>query len=318
MLRLRATLLVCLLAITAACSNSHDSGSAPLPLLARYELSSTDSVPEGVAFDPQQRSFYATSLHGGGIVRIDASGREFVFREPDYSVRIVGAKVDAQRRKLWVCAEIEGGDDRVWVFGLADAKIEREYLLSDIASNASCNDLVVSTAGIAYVTDSVNPNVYKLDPALNSNGELLVTDPRFADVTGAGLGLNGIALTPDENALLVGKYVPASMFRIGLGAADDITPITLSGDTLPAPDGLALLNNDLYAVSNASVSRLRFNAVYTAAEVKTVAQESGLSTATVAESQLYVVKSEVAKFVLGQPLDLPFEIFRVDLNAFNP
>jgi hypothetical protein len=38
------------------------------------------------------------------------------------------------------------------------------------------------------VTDSDNPNVYKLDPALNSNGELLVSDPRFADVTSAGLG----------------------------------------------------------------------------------------------------------------------------------
>jgi sugar lactone lactonase YvrE len=317
MQRTCALLLVCMLAITTACSNSNDSDQAPPPLLERYELSSQDSVPEGVAFDPQERSFYATSLQGGGIVRIDSSGREFVFREPDHSVRLVGVKVDAPRRQLWVCAQLEGGDHRVWVFGLANAELEWEFLLSAISSDGSCNDLVVDSKGIAYVTDPMHPNVYKLDPAVNSNGEVLATDPRLADITGAGLGLNGIALTPDESAVIVGKYVPASLFLIPVNTAAEITPITLSGDTLPAPDGLALLDAGLYAVSNDSVSQLRFNGDYTAAEVVNVPQQSGLSTATVAESQLYVIKSEVAKFVLGLPLDTPFEIFRVDLGAFT-
>jgi hypothetical protein len=46
-------------------------------------------------------------------------------------------------------------------------------------------------------------------------------------------------------------------------------------------------------------------------------QVSGLSTATVAEGQLYVIKSDVTNFVLNRPLDLPFEIFRVDLAEFD-
>jgi hypothetical protein len=49
-----------------------DLASAP-PLLESYALSSPDSVPEGVAFDPVERSFYATSLQGGGVVRIDSA-----------------------------------------------------------------------------------------------------------------------------------------------------------------------------------------------------------------------------------------------------
>ena len=316
MMRTCAPLLVCLLAIFAACSNSNDSDHPPPPLLENYVLSSPDSVPEGVAFDPQERNFYATSLQGGSIVRIDSSGRESVFREPDYSVRLGGVKIDAQRRKLWVCAQLLGADQRVWVFGLASGELEREFLLSAIDANGACNDLVVDSKGVAYVTDPANPNVYKLDPAMNSNGEVLVTDAGFADVTGVGLGLNGITLTPDESALIVGKFVPPSIFRVDLAAAD-VTPVTLSG-ALPSPDGLTVLDGDVYAVSNASVSRLRFNSDYTAAEVVTAAQQSGLSTATVAESQLYVIKSDVSNFVLLQPLDTPFEIFRVDLDAFGP
>ena len=54
-----------------------------------------------------------------------------------------------------------------------------------------------------------------------------------------------------------------------------------------------------------------------AGNVVTVAQRSALSAATVAESRLYVIKSDVLHFFLNQTLDTPFEIFRVDINAFD-
>ncbi len=111
--------------------------------------------------------------------------------------------------------------------------------------------------------------------------------------------------------------MPASLLRVSLPDADSIEPIVLTGDTLPSPDGLAVLDGDLYAVSGDSVSRVRPNANFTSGEVVTVAQKSGLSTATVAESELYVIKSEVVNFVLNRPLDTPFEIFRVDNGAFD-
>jgi sugar lactone lactonase YvrE len=320
---MRATILliVCLAALASACSDSNDSNDSTItatPLLDRYELSSTDSVPEGIAFDPQERAFYTTSLQGGGIVRIDAEGRESIFRAADQQARLVGAKVDAGARRLWVCAQLlEPGDNRVWVFDLESGQLELEFLLGALTTNGSCNDLVLDSAGVAYVTDPGNPYLYRLDPA-SGLGAILATDPQFADVTGAGLGLNGIALTPDESALIVGKFVPASLLRVSLPNADSIEPIALSGDTLPAPDGLAVLNGDLYAVSGASVSRVRPNADFSAGEVVTVPQISGLSTATVAESGLFVIKSDVLNFVLDQPLQTPFEIFRVDLSAFGP
>jgi sugar lactone lactonase YvrE len=314
-------LLLCIAALTAACSDSNNArpiGIALTPLADSYLLSSPDSVPEGVAYDPVERMFYTTSLQGGGIVRIDADGRESVFRAADHRARLVGTKVDEKRRLLWVCAQqVDGGDNRVWVFDLVSAELTMEFFLNAVADNGSCNDLIVDTAGIAYVTDSSNPNLYRLDAATGT-AAILVSDPQLADVTGVGLGANGIALTPDESALIVGKFFPASLLRVSLPDADVIEPVALTGDTLPPPDGLAVLDGDLYTVSDASVSRVRLNSQFTAGEVVNAAQTSGLSTATVADSDLYVINSEVLNFVLMQPLNTPFEIFRVDIDAFDP
>lgn len=313
-----ACTLACIITLIAACSDSNNSNSSPVPLPARYELSSEDSVPEGVAFDPSERMFYTTSLQGGGIVRIDPSGEETVFRVADNRARLVGAKVDAAARRLWVCAQqVDGLDNRVWVFDLVTGDLVLEFLLGALATDGSCNDLVLDSAGVAYVTDSVNPNIYRLDPATGT-GSVLTTSPMLDDITGAGLGLNGIALTPDESTLIVGKFVPASLLRVSLDDPDTIEVIALTGATLPPPDGLAVLDGDVYAVADASVSRVRLSADSRSGEVVTVPQISGLSTAAVAESQLYVIKSEVLNFVLNQPLALPFEIFRVDLAAFEP
>jgi sugar lactone lactonase YvrE len=320
-IRASSVLALCIMAIATACSDSNDSGSpAPttvIPLLDRYVLSSDDSVPEGVTFDPQNREFYATSLQGGSIVRVDAQGNESIFRAADNRAQLVGTKIDVQTRRLWVCAqEVDDIDNRVWVFNLENGELDLEFLLGALSADGSCNDLVLDSAGVAYVTDPANPYLYRLDPATGT-GTILATDPLFNDTSGAGLGLNGIALTPDESALIVGKLIPATLFRVSLPDAETIESIELSGDALPAPDGLAILEGDLYTVSANSVSRVSMNSRYSAGEVVTVTQSNGLSTATVAEDKLFVIKSDVINFVLNRPLDIPFEIFRVDLNAFD-
>lgn len=316
-MRTSTVLILCIVALVTACSDSNNADFTVTPLLERYELSSDDSVPEGVAFDSRERAFYATSLQGGSIVRINAAGEESVFRARDNRARLVGAKVDARQRRLWVCAQqVDGIDNRVWVFDLTTAQLDMEFLLGALTANGSCNDLVLDSAGVAYVTDSANPYLYRLDPSTGT-GSILASDPLFDDITNLGLGLNGIALTTDESALIVGKFVPPSLLRVSLPDADSIEPIVLTGNTLPSPDGLAVLNGDLYTVAGGSVSRIRPNANFTSGEVVTVAQKSGLSTATIAESELYVIKSEVVNFVLMRPLETPFEIFRVVSSAFD-
>lgn len=301
----------------AACSDSNDTPIPPDPLLARYELSSPDSVPEGVAFDPVERAFYATSLQGGSITRIAADGTESVFRPADNRARIGGAKVDATARRLWVCAtQVDGLDDRVWVFDLESGARLLEFVLGALSTGGSCNDLTLDDSGAAFVTDPANPFIYRLDP-VSGEGEVFASDPLFSDASGMGLGLNGIAMSVDGGALIVARFLPAALLRVSLPNGDSVVPLALSGDALPAPDGLAVLDGDIYAVSDNTVSRVRPNTDSTAGTVTVVPQISGLSTATVAEGALYVIKSDVTNFALLRPLNPPFEIFRVDLEAFG-
>ena len=310
--------LVALLAALVACSDSSDNAPAPQPLLARYVLSSQDSVPEGVAFDPVDRAFYATSLQGASITRIAADGSETLFRPADNRARLGGVKIDANTRRLWVCAnQVDAMDNRVWVFDLDSGAQVLEFLLGALSPGGDCNDLALDDSGVAFVTDPANPFIYRLDP-VSEQGEVLATDPLFIDITGAGLGLNGIALSPDGSALLVAKFAPAGLLRVSLPDAATITQVALSGDALPPPDGLAVLDGELYSVSDRAVSRVRLGAGDASGEVSVATQISGLSTATIADEQLYVIKSEVFNFVLERPLELPFEIFRVDLADFPP
>ena len=230
---------------------------------------------------------------------------------------MLGAKVDSDNRRLWVCAQgVDGLDNRVWVFDLASAELVLEFFLGALTTDGSCNDLTLDEAGIAYVTDPTNPYIYSLDPESESS-RILATDPLFVDLTTAGLGLNGIVLTADGSALIVAKFFSAELLRVSLPDGDSITLLNLSGDALPAPDGLAELNGDIYAVSNSAVSRIQLNEDASGGDVVVAAQISGLSTATVAEGALYVIKSEVTNFFLMGTLDTPFEFFQVDLDAFE-
>ncbi|MDX1734489.1 MAG: hypothetical protein R3228_08980 [Halioglobus sp.] len=311
---LRQTLVTLLaLALLQACTDNDE----PLtPLAERYVLGSPDSVPEGVAFDPWERRFYATSLNGGSITRISADGTESIFRAADGRAELLGAKVDPVRNLLWVCAQgVDGLDNRVWTFDISSAEMTGEYFLGALATDGSCNDLVLDSDGTAYVTDPANPFIYALDPD-SGEGRVLATDPLFADVTGSGLGLNGIAIAPDGDALIVAKFLPPSLLRVSLPGAETVEQIALDG-ALPFPDGLAELGGDIYAVSNDSVSRIRLGADGNTGSVVTRSQISGLSTATTAEGALYAIKSEVFNFVGRQTLNTPFEIFRVDLDAFD-
>ncbi|MEZ5566899.1 MAG: hypothetical protein R3E54_00825 [Halioglobus sp.] len=312
-------LMILLLAAVAAatgCSDSSDNAPG-VSLLQRYVLSSADSVPEGIAYDGHDAAFYVTSLQGASIVRIAADGSESIFRPADNRAAIGGAKIDSEARRLWVCAQrVDGLDGRVWVYNLDSTELMHEFLLGALSTGGTCNDLALDANGRAYVTDPANPFLYRLD-ADTGEGDVLASDPLFNDLTGAGLGLNGVAVTPDRSALIVAKFFPAGLLRVSLPDGENISQVQLSGDTLPPPDGLVFLDDDLYAVSGEAVSRVRFATDFTSAQVRVAPQISGLSTATVAQGRVYVVKSGVVNFVLGRPLDTPFEVFALDLNAFE-
>ena len=61
-------------------------------------------MPESIAYDPVEEAFYIGSTRKGKIVKVDKEGKvkDFIRPRQDGLWMVVGMKVDARRRVLWV------------------------------------------------------------------------------------------------------------------------------------------------------------------------------------------------------------------------
>ena len=312
--------------ILLSCMRCHD------PLQLEYILSSNDSFPEGVTFDPIDRAFYAGSLEGGTITRIDAEGTESTFFESDTELSFTGMKVDPCRRQLWVCTsfsnpEIPFGEEgfrfgEIWIFDLENGQKRYEYSLSEISANARCNDLIIDKEGVGYIPDSQKPNIYSIEP-LNDTGQLFASDPLLEpefNLTNAPRffvpGSNGVVITPGGNYLLVANTYASTLFRVSLKNPSEIIEVTLTGDEFRFPDGLVMVDEILFAVSSDKIHRVTFSdPSFEEGTVTSIDFIQGMTTGTLAEGQFYVIKSLPTRE--DENPDFPFKIIKVDLALFD-
>lgn len=291
-----------------------------------YTLSNPMSLPEGVAFDSKSRRFFATGLLSGQITQIDAAtGEETLFhRNSGEAMQFSGAKVDVERRRLWVCAS----DISVPRGGVSVFDIDTGTLICHIALSRAgiCNDVCLDADGVGYITDSFQPVIFRVDFSSGSVGEF-VRDTKMSAPTGQ-LGLNGITITPDGAYIIGGFSSPSKLFVASRTAPDGVREIDLSGDPFAVPndlnfagaDGIIFIGEKLYVVNDGAVQEVTFTAPdYSAGSVKNaVAPESGLTTATVVDGELFVIKSEVLRAMhMRQPPRLPFKIYRFERSVFT-
>jgi sugar lactone lactonase YvrE len=302
-----------------------------VPLLDEYPLGSKDSLPEGVTFDPIDRAFYAGSLNGDTITRVDADGSESVFFDLDSDVSVSGMKIDAHNRRLWVCASFRDlmiplGEDgslytEIWIFDLVSGAKTHTYSLPAIFPNARCNDFNLDENGIGYFPDSQKPNIYKIDPDEDvgtiyvENDPILEPESTLSDALRFFVpGSNGVVVTPDQPYLLIANTPANTLFRVSLSDPSDIIEVTLHGDDFTSPDGLVLLHETLYAVSSGEIHRVTFTSTtFDEGTVQSIDFIDGTTTGTRAENQLYVIKSIVNA---QDETDFPF-IIKVDLSLFD-
>jgi Cu-Zn family superoxide dismutase len=303
------------------------------PLADEYPLSSEDSFPEGVTFDPIDRAFYAGSLNGSTITRIYADGTESVFLDLDSEVSFTGMKVDADNRRLWVCAGlvdpiIPQGEEgswfgEIWIFDLVSKEKTHAYPLTDIVPNTNgrCNDFIIDENGIGYIPDSHQPHIYRIDPdedaaTLFALDAILETECPFPASTCFFIpGSNGVVITPDARFLLIANTYASTLFRVSLEDPSDIIEVTLGGDDFTFPDGLVMFDQTLYGVSSEKIHQVTFtDTSFDEATVQSIEFIGGTTTGTLAENQLYVIKS----LKTGEDdTDLPFKIVKVDLSLFD-
>jgi hypothetical protein len=213
-----------------------------------FTINEKDLIPEGIAYDPTQKEFYVGSILKRKIVRIDPSGRvsDFKSEGQDGLYTVLGMKVDAKRRTLWVCSaggaaakEFEGYAG-IFKYDLRTGKLIKKYVLDNKQGPHQFNDIVINAGGDAYFTDSKGRGVYTIKH--DKDALEVFIEPKTFDYP------NGIALSPDEKLLFVADW--ESIYTINI-ADKKRSPLTLpEGEKIGGLDGMYYYRGSLVGIRN--------------------------------------------------------------------
>ena len=242
-----AAVLAALLAVPAAgvaqAASSPPGGGRVLDLISLPDGFS----PEGITIDPRGVA-YLGSLADGDIYAADLRTGEGEVVSQGPGSPSVGLKIDRHGR-LFVSG---GPSGTARVIDAASGDVLATYVLT--TNPSFINDVVLTRAG-AWFTDSAQAQLYFLP--VGPSGELpdvsqVQTVPLTGDwVQQPGFNANGIAETPDHQALLVIQSATATLFRVD-PATGEATAVDLGGAALPNGDGLLVIGRTLYVVQNFS------------------------------------------------------------------
>ncbi len=314
---------------SAGAGGDGGAGGATAPLLDEYVLSDETLVPESGIFDPTSRSFYVGSESKGNITRVEADGTESIFFTPPAPEmwRTLGTTLDDAARRLWVCAQRpDDSTQEIWVFDLESGDRAVALNLADAAPGSTCNDIAVDGAGLAYISDSENPRVYRADAEAET--VTVWADDPLLNPNGDGLfGGNGIAVTEDDGFVIVSKTsagLTPNLVRIALNDPTTVGELVATPALEAFADGMTFLDGDLYIamVVAGDVVRLTSEDDWATASVAIApagagTQVLGISTVRPAEGQLYAIYSDITRVLLDLPPVPPFRIFKVDLGSFE-
>lgn len=220
--------------------------------------------PEGIAIG-RRGTAYVGSLADGDVYVFDVRSGEEIRTLEGPGTPSVGLKID-NRGRLFIAG---GPTGEARVVDAATGDLLQSYTLTKAPTFV--NDVVV-TRNAAWFTDSQQAQLYKLP--IGRRGALPEPDaievvPLSGDwVQQPGFNANGIAETPNHQALLVIHSSTGILFRVDpeTGFA---TVVDLGGVVLTNGDGLLVVGRTLYVVQNQlnRVAILRLNAAGTRGEL---------------------------------------------------
>jgi len=219
--------------------------------LIAFTLPEKDLLPESVAYDPLEQTFYVGSTRKGKIVKVDKQGKvtDFIAPRQDGLWMVIGMKVDAARRALWVNSSYgdnligyqksNGSPAGVFKFDLRSGKLIRKYVLDKPGETHFFNDLVINRRGDVFITHMFKEPALHRIAAGRDELELLARPENFSEP-------NGIALSEDERVLFVATDEGISALDVAHLARHQLTaPPEVS---LKGIDGLYFYKRSLIAI----------------------------------------------------------------------
>jgi hypothetical protein len=218
-----------------------------------FSLAEKDLMPESVAYDPTDGTFYLGSLYRRKIVAVkDGVARDFVPAKADGLGGVLGMKVAEGRRELWAnsCHGAEPpvivdadpkrrGEAAVYRYDLRTGRLIRAYRKGSREHPLCFNDLALTAEGDVYL--STGPDgVFRISRKSEAL-ELVVATP--------GLFVNGIAASADGRRLYLADWARGVVI-LDLETRD-LRPLLMPpGATLVGIDGLYVYGQSLVGVQN--------------------------------------------------------------------
>ncbi len=304
-----------------SCKNNGTDVNAPA-FAERTSFTASRQYPEGIAYAPTLNKFVVTSLTQGKVGTVDVNGTYAdLFSDPQL-ISTQGIKVF--NGKVYVCNAAQGIADKttaaatmktagLFVYDLSTNQITRRTDLAALLPNAQhlANDVAIDAQGVAYVTDSFSPVIYRV--AADGTPTILVNNPTLGVASGQ-FGLNGIVAHPN-NYLIVVIASTGKLYKIDLANSNAITEVT-GFAPVTGGDGMVLINDDLYVVNNRNqVTQLRgANNWATASVIKTDAVGYDQATTnTVVNGQVYTVNARIGEIgaAAGNPASLTSSAYSI-------
>ncbi len=299
-----------------------------VPVAKAVAFADLPEQSEGIAFDPVSRRLF-TGADERGLIAIDMKGQTAPFASRDGLRQLLGLKVDAKRRLLWVVngryPDITYTDENrpadAGTGGVRAYHLDTGALITAVEVDErpalvhGFNDMALAADGTVYVTDSNTNAVYRLAPG-GKTLELLLRDSQMSFP-------NGIVLTPDGRTLYVAHAEGISALDLAT-ATRRLLPVPADG-AVTSIDGLLLKSNVLYGVQQSPYLH-RIVAAALASDGRSITRvwtvnsrtppEYGQSTATMAGDDLYMIGGNPMPDVYGgtNPAKPVGRIWRVPLG----
>ena len=209
-------------------------------------------VPEGLAYDPETKTFFVGSVYRRKIIAVNERGdaRDFS-HQSDGLWSVMGMKVDAKRRLLWGCtaghqqmahAKPENdGKTAVFQYDLTNGKLVKKYPVPDDGQKHWLGDLTIDSKGDVYASDSLSPAIYVIRRDKNKIESFVGGSPF--------INPQGLVLTPDEKKLVMADYLKG-LFLIDLQTKQVQEIAAPANTTVLGIDGIYRAGRNIIAVQN--------------------------------------------------------------------
>ncbi len=209
-------------------------------------------VTESVAYDPTMQSFYVSSVHKRKIISIDKNGATKTFADQQDGLwSVLGIKVDAKRRHLWVASSAfsqminfkkeEEGFSGVFKFDLDTGKLIKKYILPNAPAHHALGDLTLNSGGDVFATDSLTPALYVIR-SQKDELELFLENDWFVSP-------QGLTFSDDEKHLFMADYA-RGIFHLNVHTKKVVYLTPPLNATLHGIDGLYFYKGSLVATQN--------------------------------------------------------------------